>query len=63
MNGKAKFPYFSGDTYRPKWRKYNELVSKLEADDIHARKLDQMCCEIARTGMQVKFCIFTLFCC
>jgi hypothetical protein len=42
-----------------KWHKYNELVGKLESDDVHSEKLDQMCREIARTGMQVE-CIFPL---
>lgn len=51
MNGKPKFPNFSGDLYRSKWRKYNALILQLEANDVHGEKLEQICCEIASTGM------------
>lgn len=53
MNGKPKFPNFSGDIYRPKWRKYNELIVKLEENELHRNKLERMCLEIARAGMYV----------
>ncbi|KAF8546483.1 hypothetical protein OG21DRAFT_1527798 [Imleria badia] len=50
-HGKAKFPNFSGDMYRAKWKKFNDLIAKVEEHDVHAKKLEHMCREIARTGI------------
>lgn len=51
MYGKARFPNFSGELYRVKWSKFCELVKEVETHEVHGDKLDNLCCEIARTGM------------
>ena len=51
MYGKPKFPTFTWSSYRPKWNKFLKLIDQLEKDHIHGPKHDQMCCEIARSGV------------
>lgn len=51
MYGQAKFPNFSGDLYHSKWQRFCGLVKQLEQHELHGQKLEELCCEIARTGM------------